>query len=209
MLLVQSFFSIHPFPIICYLYKNSMCAYEFKRSLVFLTVTYCFKLVFLTSKLELSNWQISKVVLKPHTPWRFSSRGNGTLNPFPGRDLTAWLCTLLSCAYSWISKLNAYDTQVFLTESEKYCNKNYFNKSILHKMIIFVLLYRFCLKGIIFSFGLMSTRDKSIISINTLITDFAKYHQDWANRLWTKGKIHPCAKISVVGLQKGHPFHQF
>lgn len=46
-----------------------------------------------------------------------------------------------------------------------------------HRMIVFVLFYRLCLKEIISSFGLMSTMDKSI-SINISITDFAKYPKD-------------------------------
>lgn len=98
-----------------YLYGTSVWACEFKKYLTLLTVTYCFKLAFLTSKLELNSR--SPVLTGRSSRWllplRFSShqamKRNSTFNPFPSRVSTAHLCFLLSSAYSWISKLRTHD----------------------------------------------------------------------------------------------------
>lgn len=182
-----------------------LCAYEFKRSLAFPTVTYCFKLVFLTSKPELSSRFLFLIA-----NFQGGSKTINTLKIFlPWRNENKWHCESFSrqglnsmALHSPLVHILGFQTTThmkrrsFSQSLTNFAIKIIFNKSILHRMIIFVLLYRFCL-----SFGLMSTPDKSI-SINTLITDFAKYLQDLSQAAIKTKQIDGELKVKYILVQK-------
>lgn len=128
---------------------------------------------------------------------------SSTFHPFPSRVSTAHLCILLF-EFGFQDKW-----QVALSHKEAYkpCNKNYFTKYTLHRMIIVVLSDKTVLKGSSFLLVLFQLWTHVIVKTfqSSTLQNIHRY-QDCPSRLWTKGKKHPCAKTSEVGLQRGHPF---
>lgn len=68
-------------------------------------------------------------------------------------------------------------------------------------MIIFVLFYRFFLKGIIISFGLISNMD-ICINTNSLIINFANYLEDLFHAATTTDQVDCEPKVRNILVQK-------